>query len=101
MVCQVVDTGWVGGGVFFGVGGVVGGGWVGGGWGAFIQQQYMSNVSATTVGRFKKAHELLNLRALKFSPANKMYTFQCMDKVFCVEFQRVPLKFHTIYLPIH
>ena len=24
--------------------------------------------------------------------------FQCMSKIFCVEFQRVPLKFHTKYL---
>ena len=24
--------------------------------------------------------------------------FQCMGKIFCVEFQRVPLKFHTKYL---
>ena len=49
-------------------------------------------------GRFKNAYELLNLRALKFSPANKMHIFQCMGKIFCVEFQRVPLKFHTKYL---
>ena len=49
-------------------------------------------------GRFKKAYELLNLRALKFSPVNKMHIFQCMGKIFWVEFQRVPLKFHTKYL---
>ena len=49
-------------------------------------------------GRFKKADELLNLRALKFSPLNKMYIFQCMGKIFCVEFQMEPLKFHTKYL---
>ena len=24
--------------------------------------------------------------------------FQCMGKIFCVEFQRFPLKFHTKYL---
>ena len=24
--------------------------------------------------------------------------FQCMGKIFCVEFQRYPLKFHTKYL---
>ena len=48
-------------------------------------------------GRFKKACELLNLRALKFSPVNKMHIFQCMVKIFCVEFQRIPLKFHTKY----
>ena len=26
------------------------------------------------------------------------HIFQCMSKVFCVKFQRVPLKFHTKYL---
>ena len=46
---------------------------------------------------FKNMYELLNLRALKFSNANKIHIFQCMDKIFCVEFQRVPLKFHTKY----
>ena len=49
-------------------------------------------------GRFKKAYELLNLKALKISPVNKIHIFQCMGKIFCVEFQRVALKFHTKYL---
>ena len=49
-------------------------------------------------GRFKKAYELLNLRALKFSPVNKIHIFQCIDKIFCEEFQREPSKFHTKYL---
>ena len=49
-------------------------------------------------GRFKNSYELLNLRALKFSPVNKIHIFQCMGKIFCVEFQRYPLKFHTKYL---
>ena len=49
-------------------------------------------------GRFKNTYELLNLRALKFSPGNKIHTFQCMGKIFCVEFQRYPLKFYTKYL---
>ena len=49
-------------------------------------------------GRFKNTEGLLNRRALKFSPANKIYIFQCMGKIFCVEFQRYPLKFHTKYL---
>ena len=48
-------------------------------------------------GRFKNTYELLNLRAVRFSPANKIYIFQCMGKIFCVEFQRYPLKFHTKY----
>ena len=49
-------------------------------------------------GRFKNAIELLNLRALKISMLYKSHIFQCMGKIFCVEFQRVPLKFHTKYL---
>ena len=48
-------------------------------------------------GRFKNAYELLNLRALKISILYKIHIFQCMGKIFCVEFQRVPLKFHTKY----
>ena len=31
---------------------------------------------------------------------NKIHTFQRMDKIFCVEFQRYPLKLHTNILPI-
>ena len=49
-------------------------------------------------GRFKNTYELLNLRALKISMLYKNHIFQCMGKIFCVEFQRVPLKFHTKYL---
>ena len=49
-------------------------------------------------GRFNNTYELLNLRALKFSPVDKIYIFQCMDQIFCVEFQRYTLKFHTKYL---
>ena len=49
-------------------------------------------------GRFKNTYELLNLRALKFSPVNKIHIFQCMGMIFCVEFQRYPLKFHSKYL---
>ena len=49
-------------------------------------------------GHFKNAHELLNLRALKILKLYKNHIFQCMGKIFCVEFQRVPLKFHTKYL---
>ena len=49
-------------------------------------------------GHFKNEYELLNLRALKISTLYKNHIFQCMGKIFCVEFQRVPLKFHTKYL---
>ena len=60
----------------------------------------MTGYSTTDVlgGRFKNAFELLNLRALKISMSYKNHIFQCMGKIFCVEFQRVPLKFHTKYL---
>ena len=51
-----------------------------------------------TGGRFKNTYELLNQRALKFSYVNKIHIFQRMGKIFCVEFQRYPLKFHTKYL---
>ena len=46
----------------------------------------------------KSKSELLNVRALTFSSVNKIHIFQCMGKIFCVEFQRYPLKFHTKYL---
>ena len=51
-------------------------------------------------GCFKNTYELLNLRALKFSPVDRIHIFQCisMGKIFCVEFQRYPLKFRTKYL---
>ena len=35
--------------------------------------------------------------ALKFSPLNKIHVFQCMDKIFCVEFLYL-LKYNTKYL---
>ena len=46
-------------------------------------------------GASKKAYELLNLRALKLSPVNRINIFLCIGVGICVEFQRVPLKFHT------
>ena len=49
-------------------------------------------------GCFKNAYELLNLRALKISMLYTNHIFQCMGKIFCVEFLRVPLKFHAKYL---
>ena len=58
-----------------------------------------SSLTYTSPGeRFKNTYELLNLRALKISKLHKNHIFQCMGKIFCVEFQRVPLKFHTKYL---
>ena len=49
-------------------------------------------------GRFKNKFELLNLRSLKFSTANKINIFQCMGKIFCVEFQRVPIHWKIQFL---
>ena len=53
-------------------------------------------------GHFKYAYEPLNLKAHKISVLYKNHIFQCMGKIFCVEFQRAPLKcplkFHTKYL---
>ena len=46
---------------------------------------------------FKNAYKLLNIMALKFS-LDKIQIFKCMSKIFYVEFQREPLKFHTKYL---
>ena len=48
--------------------------------------------------RFKNIYELVNMGVLKFSFVNKLYTFQCIGKIFCVEFERVPLKFYTKYI---
>ena len=49
-------------------------------------------------GAFQNAYELLNLRSLKISTLYGNHNFQCMGKIFCVEFQRYPLKLHTKYL---
>ena len=59
---------------------------------------WLNLIKAGPGGHFKNTYELLNLRALKFSPVNKIHIFQCMGMIFCVEFQRYPLKFHTKYL---
>ena len=44
------------------------------------------------------AYEFVNLGALKSVRLSKQRIFQCMGKVFYVEFQRVHLKFHLKYL---
>ena len=61
-------------------------------------RQAASSSSAWAGGRFKNAYELLNLRALQISMLYKNHIFQCMGMIFCVEFQRLPLKFHIRYL---
>ena len=55
------------------------------------------NTFHITGGRFKNVYELLILRALKILILFKKHFYQCMGKIFCVEFQRVPLKFHKKY----
>ena len=45
---------------------------------------------------FINTYELFNLGALKISPVDKMYIFQCMGKIFGVEFQRYPYLTHTL-----
>ena len=67
-------------------------------WLKVLRQRHIAVLIQGSGGRFKNTYELLNLRALKFSPVNKIRLFQCMGKIFCVEFQRYPLKFHTTYL---
>ena len=49
-------------------------------------------------GHFKNTCKIVNLEVLKSSLLNKLHIFQRMGKIFCVEFQRVPLKFHIKYL---
>ena len=43
-------------------------------------------------GRFKNTYELLDLRALKFSPVNKIHIFQCMGKIFLCGISKVPFE---------
>ena len=52
-------------------------------------------------GRFIQAYELLNPRALKFSPVNKMHIFQCMGKIFVCNFKGYLWNYTQNILPIH
>ena len=49
-------------------------------------------IAADALGAFQN-----RIWALKISMLYKNHIFQRMGKIFCVEFQRVPLKFHTKY----
>ena len=49
-------------------------------------------------GRFENAYEFANLRTLRFTILYKSRISQCMGKNFCIEFQRVSLKFHIKHL---
>ena len=40
---------------------------------------------------------VLTLRALKFSPVKEIHIYSCRGQIFCVGFQRYPLKLHTKY----
>ena len=62
----------------------------------------LTQVTATPILKnlaecFKITYEFVNLGELKSQLLNKLHSFQCMGKIFCVEFQRVHLKFHTKY----
>ena len=48
--------------------------------------------------RSKNAYELLNIRSLKISMLHKNCVFHRVNKIFRVEFQMYPVKFHTKYL---
>ena len=54
--------------------------------------------SLKPTGYFKNTYEFINLWALKFSLLKHLHIFQCMGKIFDVEFQSCPLKFHIKYL---
>ena len=47
---------------------------------------------------FKNTYELVNLRALKISTLYKICIFHFMCKIFCMDHQRYPIKFHTKYI---
>ena len=48
--------------------------------------------------RFKNVCELLNLRAVVISMLYQKRIFHYTGKIFCMEFERCPLKFHMKYL---
>ena len=60
--------------------------------------EYHKGPSLWVQGPFQNTYELLNQRDLKISMLYKNCIFRCMGKIFCVEFQRFPLKFHLKYL---
>ena len=64
---------------------------------AYMMTMTHLHTDDTSGGHFKNTYELLNLRTRTIS-MYKNHIFQCMGKIFCVEFQTVPLKFRTKYL---
>ena len=64
----------------------------------FVYDRKSPQLTWRSGGCFINAYELVNLGTLKFSTWYKNHVFQCTGKIFCVEFQKAPLKFHTKYL---
>ena len=64
----------------------------------YVFRQCCKQARISTFPRSKNAYELLNLKAFLVCEYTKCTLFQCMGKIFWVEFQRVHLKFHTMYL---
>ena len=61
----------------------------------------MAAEKCTPRGHFKKVYELLNLRAPKIPILCKNCIFQCMGKIFCVEFQSALWNSTQNIWPIH
>ena len=64
----------------------------------YIQRAKYGMYFVSSGGHFKNTYKLLNIRGLKNSILYKNCIFQCVGKIFCVEFQSCPLKFHIKYL---
>ena len=66
----------------------------------FVKWDYWYPLHGFYQIKYWKDYELINLRALRFSPVNEMHIFQCMGKIFCEEFQRSPFEIpHKISYP--
>ena len=63
----------------------------------FLMPVPITSVYKWLWGWFENAYEL-SFKSLKFSHLNRMYIIKYMAKIYCVEFQRVPLNLHTKYL---
>ena len=63
-----------------------------------LRTNYFWRMRSMNWGAFKNADVLLNLRAPNITTLYKNNIFQCVGKVYCAEFQKYPLRFHTKYL---
>ena len=74
-------------------------------WCVFTSSSWQTNPSSHTPlwtgGHFKSIYELLNLRALQFSPVNKIHIFQCTGEIFVAEFKGTLWNSTQNILPIH